>query len=258
MSKKLLPPLLAAALLCPVLVNADSTMSSASSATSAKSLYQRLGGYDALAAVSDDFIGRLAGDPSLGRFFQGHATSSLHHIRQLIVDQLCAATGGPCYYTGRDMKTAHAGLAITEADWDTTVKHLVATLDRFNVPPREKQEVLTAVSGFKPDIVSPKTAVRWGIPRGSDRHDDLPEVSTALEVFVRLARLLKREDAIDHGPELGACDGLVHRLEVPDAADVDGVHPEVPPALRCHLRVRPRSRQQPDDREMPTVADRGH
>jgi len=92
---------------------------------------------------------------SSGRFFKGDSTSSLHRIRQHIVDQLCAATGGPCLYTGRDMKTAHAGLAITEADWDASVKHLVATLDKFKVPAKEKQEVLGAVSSFKPDIVSP-------------------------------------------------------------------------------------------------------
>jgi hemoglobin len=127
---------------------------SAPAAAPSKSLYQRLGGYDAIAAVTDDFIARLAADPSLGRFFKGHSTSSLQRIRQHIVDQLCGATGGPCFYTGRDMKTTHAGLAITKADWDTSVKHLVATLDRFKVPAKEKQEVLGAVSSFEPDIVA--------------------------------------------------------------------------------------------------------
>jgi len=112
-----------------------------------KSLYQRLGGYDAIAAVVDDFVQRLATDASLSRFFQGHNTSSLKKIRQLIVDQLCEATGGPCYYTGRDMKTAHAGMAISEADWDASVKHLVATLDKFKVPQKEKDEVLAVAAG---------------------------------------------------------------------------------------------------------------
>ena len=119
-----------------------------------KSLYQRLGGYDAIAAVVDDFIQRLATDASLSRFFQGHSASSLKKIRQLIVDQLCEATGGPCYYTGRDMKTAHAGMGISQADWDVSVKHLVATLDKFKVPQKEKDEVLAAVSSFKDDIVT--------------------------------------------------------------------------------------------------------
>lgn len=117
------------------------------------SLYKRLGGYDALAAVTDDFIGRLAGDPQLAKFFAGHSTHSLKKIRQLVVDQLCNATGGPCVYIGLDMKTSHAGLGITEKDWDTSVKLLVATLDKFNVPAKEKDEVLTMVSSLKKDIV---------------------------------------------------------------------------------------------------------
>jgi hemoglobin len=124
-----------------------------SQAAQQESLYKRLGGYDALAAVTDDFIGRLAGDPSLKRFFEGHSTDSLHRIRQLIVDQLCAATGGPCFYTGRDMKTTHKGLGIGDADWELSVKHLVATLDKFKVPQKEKDEVLSAISAMKADIV---------------------------------------------------------------------------------------------------------
>jgi hemoglobin len=117
------------------------------------SLYKRLGGYDALAAVTDDFIGRLAGDKSLQRFFAGHSKDSLGRIRQLIVDQLCAATGGPCIYIGRDMKTAHQGMNITDADWTTAVVHLNATLDKFKVPGKERDEVLGAISSFKNDIV---------------------------------------------------------------------------------------------------------
>ena len=117
------------------------------------SLYKRLGGYDALAAVTDDFLGRLAADPQFQKFFVGHSTDSIKKIRQLIVDQLCAVTGGPCAYTGRDMKSAHAGLGITEKDWDAQAKLLVATLDKFNVPAKEKDEVLALVSTLKKDIV---------------------------------------------------------------------------------------------------------
>ena len=73
-----------------------------------------------------------------------------------MVDQLCEATGGPCVYIGEDMKTAHAGLGISEADWKKSVDHLVATLDKFHVPAKEKNEVLTAISSMKKDIVSPK------------------------------------------------------------------------------------------------------
>jgi hemoglobin len=117
------------------------------------SLYTRLGGYDALAAVTDDFIGRLASDPQLGRFFKGLSTDSQKRVRQHVVDFLCSATGGPCIYTGRDMKTAHTGLGITEEDWTNSVKALVATLDKFKVPEKEKGEVLAAISGLKGDIV---------------------------------------------------------------------------------------------------------
>lgn len=120
------------------------------------SLYQRLGGYDALAAVTDDFLGRLAADKSLSRFLAGHSKDSISRIRQLIVDQLCAATGGPCVYIGRDMKTAHQGMGISVGDWDAAVKHLVDTLDKFKVPEKEKSEVLGAISSMKNDIVEQK------------------------------------------------------------------------------------------------------
>src|SRR5437773_6726689 len=74
-----------------------------------KSLYQRLGGYDAIAAVVDEFITRLATDPRFERFFTGFSIDSKKRLRQHILDQFCAAAGGPCVYTGREMKTAHTG-----------------------------------------------------------------------------------------------------------------------------------------------------
>src|SRR2546422_9091062 len=122
--------------------------------TTTATLYKRLGGYDAIAAVTDDFVGRLASDPSLSRFFIGHSTDSLKRIRQLVVDQLCFATGGPCVYIGRTMKESHAGMGVTENDWKIAVDHLVATLDKFNVPAKEKDEVLSALTALKKDIVS--------------------------------------------------------------------------------------------------------
>ena len=121
-----------------------------------KSLYERLGGYDAVAAVVDDFVGRLVADKQFERFFVGHSTDSKRRIRQHIVDQFCAAAGGPCVYTGRTMKDSHVGLGISEADWDAAAKHLVATLDKFKVPEPEKKDLLAFVTGLKGDIVEKK------------------------------------------------------------------------------------------------------
>ena len=118
-----------------------------------KSLYERVGGYNAIAAVVDDFIGRLVSDSQLSRFFVGHSNDSKQGMRQLIVDQLCQAFGGPCIYKGRDMKTTHNGLGISDDDWNKSVEHLVATLDKFSVPQKEKDDVLAAASSLKTQIV---------------------------------------------------------------------------------------------------------
>jgi len=124
--------------------------------TKEKTLYQRLGGYDALAAVSDDFITRLATNKLLGRFVVGLSDDSKKKLRQHFVEFLCNATGGSCVYMGRDMKTSHKGLGISEEDWKESVKLLVETLDKFKVPEKEKDEVLAAVSSLKTDIVEKK------------------------------------------------------------------------------------------------------
>lgn len=121
-----------------------------------RTLYQRLGGYDAIAAVSDEFIGRLAGDPEFSRFFAGFSTDSKLRLRQLIVEQLCAAAGGPCVYVGRTMKSSHAGLGITEREWQDAATHLVASMDKYKVPAREKDQVIAFVSSLKADIVEKK------------------------------------------------------------------------------------------------------
>jgi hemoglobin len=118
-----------------------------------KSLYERVGGYDALAAVVDEFIGRLATDKKFERFFAGFSTDSKKKLRQHILDQFCVATGGPCVYMGREMKITHAGLGITEADWDAAAKHLAGSIDKFKVPEKEKGELLAFVTSLKKDIV---------------------------------------------------------------------------------------------------------
>ena len=118
-----------------------------------KSLYTRLGGYDAIALVVDDFITRLATDKRFEKFFTGFSDDSKKRLRQHILDQFCAAAGGPCVYTGREMRTSHKGLGITEADWDAAAKHLVAALDKYKVPEAEKNELLAFVVTQKKDIV---------------------------------------------------------------------------------------------------------
>lgn len=119
-------------------------------------LYKRLGGYDAIAALSDDIIGRLATDRKLNRFFVGLSDDSKLRFRQLFVDQLCAATGGPCVYVGRDMKTAHKGLNITESDWQAMTSDVNASLDKFAVKEPEREGLAAILSKLKPDIVTAK------------------------------------------------------------------------------------------------------
>jgi hemoglobin len=118
-----------------------------------KTLYERLGGYDAIAAVTDDFLDRLEKDDKLGRFFQGVSKDSLMRIRQHVVDLICAKTGGPCYYTGRDMKTVHEGLGITKADWDIMVKRFGETLAKFKVPEQEQKDLAALVVPLEKQIV---------------------------------------------------------------------------------------------------------
>jgi hemoglobin len=129
------------------------TLGAPAASAQGDSLYKRLGGYDALAAVTDEFIGRMATDPTLRRFFDPISNDTKGRIRQQVVEQLCQATGGPCIYTGRSMKVSHAGSGISENDWDIAVKHLVATLDKFNVPDKEKGEVASLLGSLKADIV---------------------------------------------------------------------------------------------------------
>ena len=131
----------------------SSSISTPAGGQDKKSLYTRLGGYDAIAAVVDDFITRLATDKRFERFFTGFSDDSKKRLRQHILDQFCVAAGGPCVYMGRDMRTTHKGLGITEADWDAAAKHLDEALDTYKVPEAEKNELLAFVVTQKKDIV---------------------------------------------------------------------------------------------------------
>jgi truncated hemoglobin YjbI len=116
-------------------------------------LYERLGGYDAIAAVADDLLSRLKADPRLARFWQHRGEDGVRREKQLLIDFLCASAGGPLYYTGRDMKTVHRGMGIDEGDWSAFLGHLDATLEKFQVPPPERDAVAAFVQGTKADIV---------------------------------------------------------------------------------------------------------
>jgi hemoglobin len=117
------------------------------------SLYQRLGGFDGIAALFDETAPRLAGDPQFARFFSGHSTDSDLRQRQRLLELLCQESGGPCAYTGRSLKTAHAGLGIAEADWSAFEKHFTAAMDHLKIGEKEKGELLALVRRYKTDIV---------------------------------------------------------------------------------------------------------
>lgn len=125
-------------------------------AATADTLYQRIGGYDAIAAVTDDLLGRLAADKSLGRFFVGFSTDSFGKVRAHFIEILCVQTGGPCNYTGRDMKTVHTGLHITEADWQHSLELFGQTMAKFNVPEREQKDLAALLVPLEKDIVEKK------------------------------------------------------------------------------------------------------
>ena len=118
-----------------------------------KSLYERLGGYDAIAAVTDELLGRLLNDPQLGVFWKGHSENSLRRDRQLVVNYMCAAAGGPVFYTGRDLKTSHKGLGVSVSDWEVFMQHACAVLEKFAVPVPERDELLAFLTGLQGDVV---------------------------------------------------------------------------------------------------------
>lgn len=118
-----------------------------------KSLYERLGGYDGIAAVSDDFLGRLEHDGKLGRFFVGLSDDSIGRVRQHVVELVCFASGGPCIYTGRDMKTSHKGLEITGEDWKRMLSLFGETMKAKHVPEKEQKDMAAVVGPLEKDIV---------------------------------------------------------------------------------------------------------
>ena len=114
-----------------------------------KTLYERLGGYDAIAAVANDLLPRLQADPQLGRFWAHRGADGVQREKQLLIDFLCASAGGPVYYRGRDMALSHRGMRISESDWSAFRGHAAATLAKFRVPDTEQREVVALVQSLK-------------------------------------------------------------------------------------------------------------
>jgi hemoglobin len=125
-------------------------MESATDTSPVKSLYARLGGKQAITAVVDQFVANVANDSRInGRF----TTTDIPQLKRHLVDQVCMASGGPCTYTGREMKTTHAGMRISTADFNALVEDLVSALNKFQVPETEKKELLGLLGPMKKDIV---------------------------------------------------------------------------------------------------------
>lgn len=118
-----------------------------------QTLYSRIGGYNAIAAVIDDVLPKIVKDPQLGRYFVGLSTDSKQNVRQYLVDQICQAAQGPCLYKGRSMKTSHSGLGISQGEFQTFVNYIEASLNKFSVAQNDKNALLSYANGLKGEIV---------------------------------------------------------------------------------------------------------
>lgn len=118
-----------------------------------ETLYQRLGGYDNIAAVANELLSRLMKDSLLGRFWENRGDDGIQREKQLLIDFLCDSTGGPLKYVGRDMLTTHKGMGISQQDWDNFILHLKGTFEHFKVPEQETNEVLGFIDNMKCEIV---------------------------------------------------------------------------------------------------------
>lgn len=120
------------------------------------SLYERLGGVYAIAAVVDDFIDRIMDDPKLNanpKVDEAHHRVSRAGFKYLVTEMVCWATGGPQRYTGKNMRDSHAHLDITEEEWSVFLTDFRTTLDKFQVPAAEQAELFAIVASTKSDIV---------------------------------------------------------------------------------------------------------
>src|SRR3989441_8852836 len=119
------------------------------------SLYERLGGLDAITAVVDSFVARCAGDDRINGKFE---RTDVPRLKKMLVDQVCEATGGPCTYSGRGMTETHDGMGVTAGEFDALVEDLVATLGQFQVPQAEQDQLLGLLGPIRGDIVESESA----------------------------------------------------------------------------------------------------
>jgi hemoglobin len=120
---------------------------------STQSLYDRLGGYDGITGFVNNLLPRLQGDSQLGRFWAHRGEDGIAREKQLLIDFLCSSAGGPVYYTGRDMKSSHKGMRISETDWTLFLGHAGETMTALNVPKEECDDVVAFVLSLKEDMV---------------------------------------------------------------------------------------------------------
>lgn len=138
----------------PVDAGDDSAVDAAPPAP--QTLYDRLGGKDGLAAIVDSLVKNVSADPDVKKLFAKTTGPKLDHFKQMLNDQLCEATGGPCKYTGKDMKSAHAGMKITDKEWDAFVKDFTLALSENKVGDKEQGELFAIIAPLHDDIVVAK------------------------------------------------------------------------------------------------------
>ena len=133
-----------------VVASSTTSTTTTTETTANKSLYDRLGGKAAITAVVDTFVARVAADARINKKF---AKTNIPRFKTELVDQVCAATGGPCPYTGHSMKEAHRNMKVTDGEFDALVGDLTTALNDYKVPDREKNELLGKLATMKADIV---------------------------------------------------------------------------------------------------------
>ncbi len=136
-----------------VMVLVATTVAAALQQAPPESLYKRIGGYDTIAAIVHEFDARWVKEPSLSALTLGFSSDSGKRQVQLFIEYFCEQAGGPCTYIGRDMKTVHAGLNLTEAHWTTFMRILAESLDALKVPKKERGEALQIFEKVKPDVM---------------------------------------------------------------------------------------------------------